>query len=519
MCRVGAARFISVLLAPLLFTAAELTAQTTPIANGAGAPARALQLPQSGRASPGGSATVEQTPSSAGVETVNTSVQVSGDLAGSVPGAIPGAGPISLTIEEAVRRGLATNLGMITAGNSSALAAAQRRQALSALLPYISVNASETVTQVNLAAYGFQFNLPPNLGFSIPSVVGPFSYSQLQGSVSESIYDPVARRNLQASNELRRAAGLTAKDARELVVLAVAGMYLETIATGARIDSQTAQVANAEAVYKQARIRNAAGANARIDVTRTLVELQTEQQRLNALESDLRQQKLALAAAIGLPLDREITLAEPLASTTVPIPSAAEAIQQAFEHRADLLAAEAQVRAAQKALDAAHAEHLPSLSFNGDYGVLGPNPSQMRGVFAVTGSVNIPVWNGGSTKADIQQAEAALGQRQSELASQRRQVEQDVRAALIGMQTAAGQVKLAESNRAYAAETLREARDRLNLGVATTVEVVQAEQQAASAEGDYVSSLLSLDVSRLNLARASGAAETSLPDLLKGERP
>lgn len=486
---------------------------------GAGASARPVTLPQSGRMSPAGSASVQQSTSSAGVDTINTSVQVSGDLQGSVPSTNVPAGPITLTLADAVRRGLQTNLGVIAAGNASSTATAQRIQALSVLLPNIAANASDTVTQVNLAAYGFKFNLPPGLNFSIPTVVGPFSYSQLGGTLSQSIYDPVARRNWKATKELENASNLAAKDARELVVLAVAGTYLQTVATAARIDSQRAQVTNAEAIHHQAEVRKAAGTNAKIDVMRTMVELQTQQQRLNSLESDYRKQKLVLARIIGLPLDRALTLTEPLVSGATPVNDTAAAVQEAFQQRSDLKAAEAQVRAAERAMDAARAERLPSVSLNGNYGVLGPNPAQTHGVFTVTGGVRVPIWLGGRIKGDIQQAEAALHQRQAELADQRGRVEQEVRTALIELETAAGQVQLAESNRSYAAETLRESRDRFNLGVATTVEVVQAQEQVAGAESDYVASLLSFDMARLSLSRATGRAESTLPDLLKGNRP
>jgi outer membrane protein TolC len=252
---------------------------------------------------------------------------------------------------------------------------------------------------------------------------------------------------------------------------------------------------------------------------RTLVELQTQKQRLNSLESDLRRQKLALSRTIGLPMDRDLALTEPLAPNTIAIPEAADAVQQALSRRSDLQAAEAQVRAAEHALSAARAERLPSVAVNGDYGLLGPNPAQVHGVFAVTGSVNVPLWTGGRIRAEVQQAEAALHQRQAELADQRGRVEQEVRSALIELETATGQLQLASTNRDYAAETLRESRDRFNLGVANTVEVVQAQEQVAGAEADYVSSLFSLDVARLNLSRAAGQAEATLPGLLKGKRP
>jgi outer membrane protein TolC len=140
-------------------------------------------------------------------------------------------------------------------------------------------------------------------------------------------------------------------------------------------------------------------------------------------------------------------------------------------------------------------------------------------VFAVTGSLNVPIWQGGRTKGDIQQAEATLYQHQAEFADQRGRVEEEVRAALIELGTAKGQVGLAESNRKYANETLSQARDRFNAGVATTVEVVQAQEQLARAESDYISSLFSFNLAKLALGRATGNIENEIPDLLKGNRP
>jgi outer membrane protein TolC len=473
-------------------------------------------LPASGRLAPGTVAAQQQAAPIGGANVVNSSIQIGGDFQGSVPSDKVPAGP--LTLADAVKLGLGANLGVLTADDTARASRAQRLRALSNLLPSVSIDASETSTQINLAAFGFKFNIPPSYGFSIPTVVGPFQYSQLLGNLSQSIYDPVARRNWHASQENERASNLSTRDARELVVLAVAGAYLQAIATDARVVSQRAQVDNAQAVYHQAEVRKEAGTNARIDVTRTLVELQGQQQRLNALQSDLRKQKLALARLIGLPLDHELMLSDQLAFNPPALPDAAGAVQQAFQKRWDLQAAASQVRAAEMAVSAARAERLPSASLTADYGVLG-SPTSNHGVYTVTGAVNVPVFQGGRVKADVAQAEATLHQRQAELADQRGRVEQDVRTALIELETAIGEVRLAENNRGFAAETLREARDRFNAGVATTVEVVQAQEQVASAESDYISGLFAFDLARLSLSRALGEAETDLPTLLSGVRP
>jgi outer membrane protein TolC len=484
-------------------------------ASGGGAPQsnHAAQMPLSGKAGSQESVSTRQSTAS------GTSVQVSGDYAGSVPGENVPAGPIALTLRDAIQKGLAANLGTIAAGNTARAARAGRIQALSALLPNIAASASDTVTQVNLAAYGFQFKLPANSDVSIPSLVGPFNYSSLQGTLSQSIYDPVALRNWKATKESQRASLLSAEDARELVVLAVGGTYLQTVAAAARLESQRAQVTNAAAIYRQAEVRKTAGTNARIDVTRSLVELKTEQQRLSSLDADLRKQKIALARLTGLPLDRDMVLADPLSFTESSSPDVSAALQLAYRQRSDLRSSEAQVRAAEIALSAAHAERLPSAVINGNYGVLGPNPSSAHGVFTVTGSVNVPIWQGNRTKGDIQEAEAALDQRKAELADERGKVEQEVRDAAIEFETAAGQVRIAESNRGLANETLSQARDRFSAGVSTTLEVVEAQRQVASAESDYISSLFSFNLAKLLLGRATGEIESNLANLLKGNHP
>jgi outer membrane protein TolC len=452
-----------------------------------------------------------------GTSTVTSSLQVGGAYRGSVPGEQVPNGPIRLTVADAVKRALAANLGPISANDAARAARAQRLQALSALFPNIVANASDTVTQVNLAAYGFQFNVPANLNFSIPTVVGPYNYSSLQGSLNQTVFDLVQIRNWQSAKANERAASLSAKDAHELVVLAVGGTYLQTLATAARVASQQAQVDNSRAIYNQASARKQAGTNARIDVTRSQVELQTEEQRLSSLSADYRKQLIGLARMIGLPQDRPLELSDALDAKPPALPDTAQAIQYAISQRADLRATEAQVKASELALSASRAERLPTASINGNYGVIGPNPSNTHGVFAVTGSVTVPIWQGGRARADIEQAQATLHQRQAELADQRGRVEQRVRESLIELETSIGQVRVAQSNRDLAADTLAQARDRFAAGVTTTLEVVQAQEQVASADSDYISSLFSMNLARLSLAREMGESETGL--LKAGGRP
>ncbi len=477
---------------------------------------QAAQLPTSGRTNqPAGNVTTEfSTLEGQGASVLQPSVQVNDTYKGSVPGRDLPAGEVKLSLAEAVQRGLQVNLGSITASNSSITARAQRAQALSQLLPQISASLGATETQVNLAAYGLNAIGGAFPGF--PTIVGPFHYVQGQGNLNWNALNFTQIRNYQSSKEVERASALDLRNARDLVVLAVGGTYLQVIADAARVASQETQVKYAQAVYDRSSAQLSAGTNTRIDVTRSRVQLQTEQERLISFQADYKQQKIALARLIGIPLDRELILTEPFAYRASQAVDETATLQLAFSHRSDLQAAEAQVKAAERIVAAARAEKYPTVSASFDYGAIGVSPDNSHGVFTAVGSVNIPVYTGGRIKADVQQAKAALGQRESEYQDTRGRVEQDVRNALIQLQTAIGQTQLAESNRKFALETLNQARDRFDAGVTNTVEVVQAQQQESAAESDYVSSLFAFNLARLTLARATGEAEADVGSLFAG---
>lgn len=478
-----------------------------------------LQLPASGRAmGPSGTVNSQQATSPSSTTSVlQPSVMVTGNYQGSINGPALPSGPVKLSLADAVKRGLQTNLGIVSSGVSSSIVRAQRAQTLSQLIPQITASVGATETQINLAAYGLN-TLGGAFGSSFPSIVGPFQYVQAQGNFNWNALSITNLRNYQAANRVEQASRLSERDARELVVLAVGGTYLQVISAAARIDAQRVQVKYAQATYDRANTQLSAGTNIRVDVTRSLVQLQSEQERLLALEGDYQQEKIVFARLIGLPQNADIIFTEQLSATGLQPADENAALQSALEHRWDLRSAESQMQAAERAVSAARSERLPSLSFNGYYGVMGPRPNDSHGVFAASGTLNIPVYDGGKISADVQQARATLRQRQAEYEDQKSKVEQDVRNALIQLRTALGQVKLAESNRQYARETLTQVNDRFDAGVTNTVEVVQAQEQKAAAENDYISGLFALNLARLTLARATGDAETELSALFPGDK-
>ena len=102
--------------------------------------------------------------------------------------------------------------------------------------------------------------------------------------------------------------------------------------------------------------------------------------------------------------------------------------------------------AADEALKAARAEWYPTVDLNGYYGDAGPTLNNSHGVFAVTGSLNFNIFNGGRIRSDVEQARAALKQRSDELADLGGQIDFQVRTAFLDIQSAADQVAVAQSN-------------------------------------------------------------------------
>ena len=437
---------------------------------------------------------------------------------GSVPQGTATPTAIPLTLKEAVARGLKANLGLLTSQQSSREVRAQRYRALSGLLPKVSGQLSMTEQQLNLQALGFLINFPPKLGFSVPSIVGPYSYQSALANAEIPLFDFSAISNFRASREDLKASVLSVKNARDLVVQAVGDSYLQMIADDARITATRAEIAADEAVYDNAVQRHNAGVAIGIDVLRSQVELKQRQQQLVAVSNQFEKDKLTLARVIGLPVGQDFTTTDPSQTTPIEPLSVHDADAQAYAHRSDFQAAKARVIAAQFSLRGAKAERYPTLTASGFYGDEGLRVlTNSHGVFNATGSIQFNIFDGQRIKADILQNDAELRNRRNELENLRAQIDYEVRNALLDLKSASDQVDVAKSNMDLANQSLNQSRDRFASGVTNTVEVVQAQQAVAEADENLISAEYQYNVAKISLARALGLAEEGILSYFKSQ--
>jgi len=417
---------------------------------------------------------------------------------------------LPLSLDEAIRMGLNNNLGSILQSTDVQSAGGQKLQQLQALLPKVTGTAQDAVAQVNLQAEGLSI-----AGF--PAVIGPYGYTDFRAQLDQTVLNVSSLQNYLASRHNFAASKFSAKDSADLVVLTVGNAYLLCVADAARLASIDAQVQTSKVSLDQAIQNHNNGVSPRLDELRARVDYQTIQQSLIAQQSQEQKDRIALARAIGLPLDQkfELTDANPYADSEPP--SVEGAMAEALQNRNDLKSLQEQVLAAKKSLAGARAERLPKVTAEVDYGEIGVNPSNSYATLDANGKVSGPIFEEGTLRGDAKIADATLRQKQAQLDDLEGQIRADVEDAILDIIAARKLVDVAHSNKELANETLAEAQDRFHAGVSDNLAVSQAQSSVAQADDQYVSSLYQLNVARLSLARAIGVAQTQYKNYLGGQ--
>lgn len=404
---------------------------------------------------------------------------------------------LDLSLDDAIQRGLQSNLGIILSSTQTSGARGQRLSQLQSLLPSVDFSAKETVMQTDLPAEGLR--IP---GF--PVIIGPFAFTDLRASLNWSLVDVASLRGYLASRHNFAAAQLSAQDARDLVVLTVGNAYLLVLADQTELTSVQAQVATAKISLDQAVANHQAGTAPLLDELRARVDYQSLEQQLIAAQDSLEKDKLALARTIGLPLAQSFNLTDKVPYSPFDNIDANALIKQAEANRKDLAALVEVTAAAEQQRKAATAARLPAIQANADYGDIGPTLAHSHGTVDATASLTVPVFAEFALRGMAQEAQAQLDTSKAQLSDKQAQVEADVRDALLDIASAQKQVEVAQSSMDLANEALKEAQERYANGVSDNLAVSQAQQSVAQADSQYVASLYRDNIAKLSLARALG---------------
>ena len=418
-------------------------------------------------------------------------------------------GVLKFSLDDAVHRGLENNLGLREAEAGEKEYHAQKDQALQQFLPTITLVGDTGVYQHNLAALGFGPALVTKIfpGGQIPAGLSFITRDTLtEGKLtfSQTLFSGPVIAGWRAAGAAQRSAYFAKMSARGEVVQQVATAYLHAIAAASEVDNAKALESQDQVQLNNVHAAHLAGTAANLEELRARVQLQSQQQaRINA-ENTYEKDLILLKREIGIDPGQPIALTDPAPYSDLATATPEEVLAVACKSRQDYQNLQNQVVGYRAVHAAYRSQRLPTLSFNGYYGVSEVTGVGAHGNFVAQGTLKLPIFREASLRGDTDAAQAQLSSVQAQLADLKTHIDQQVRSALLDVDSSRKLVEVARSNVDLATRALSDETDRVTAGVDDNLPLVTAQATLASAQNNLVESLYQYNVSKLGLARASG---------------
>ena len=342
---------------------------------------------------------------------------------------------------------------------------------------------------------------------SSATVVGPRDFYEMRAFLTQNVFSLSLIQKWRAAKAGVDVAGLDAEVTKRDTMATAGLIYLETLRAKAAVDARTADVALNKELLRLAAERKSAGMATSLDVTRAKVQLENARQRLLVAENERDRAKLNLIRAMGLSFEVKLVLTDEMKMVNVSDQSIGEALQVAKEHRTELKAQQNRERLASLSLSSVTNERVPTIQALGDVGMIGNQIPNALTTDNVQVLMRVPIFDGGMREARISESRSLLRQEAIRTQDVQYQVGLEVRDALITMSSAKQQVAVAEEGLKLSLTELELSRERFAVGVATNIEVTDAQTRVAQARDNLIEGLFTFNASRLSLARAQGQLE------------
>ena len=415
------------------------------------------------------------------------------------------AQPLRLTVADAVQRALHDGTQAQLARSAEERARIARNEALGALFPQADARLTRYSQSINLQTFGFSFP-------GQPPVVGPFNVTDAQIAAAMQLFNLAAIRHYQALTQGETASRYAMQRAENDVATAVARLYVLAQRASTQIASRQADIALFERLLKVAQDEFTAGTGTRLDVALATVQLDRAKQAVLIAQNDQRTALLALLNAIGADESSEVVLVDPLPSAP-PVPPVDAALATAQQQRPELKEVAAREKEASLSVSAQRARRIPSLGFDflGDYS--GNHSTDLLWSRRIAATLGMPLFRA-DINAAIARARADLHDREIERTQRERDVEQDVRRAVMSLENANARVAVATESARVAEEALTVAEDRRQAGYGTPVEVDRAQDSYRQAREDLIAAQADAAAAHYELQHATG----DIRKLIEGTR-
>jgi outer membrane protein TolC len=422
---------------------------------------------------------------------------------------------LGLSLDDAIHRGLANNLGLKEAESGEKQVEGEKNEALQEFLPSVTVSGGTGVFQHNLAALGFGPSTISKIGSRFPGGQVPAGLSTItkddltQGQInySQILFSGPVISGWKAAGAAERAAYFAKMSARGEVVQQVATAYLHALAAASEVDQATALEHADRLLFEQAHAAHEAGTAANLDELRAKVQLQAQEQVVIAAQNTLDKELILLKRETGIDPGQKIVLTDPTPFSDLATDTPEGVREVAYKNRQDYQNLQNQLTEV-KAIHAVYRnQRLPTLTFSGYWGVDKVNGIPSHGNFAAVGTLSLPLFSEARLRGDEESAAAQLAAVNAQLADLRTHIDQQVRSALMDVTSTGKLVEVARSNVDLATRALSDETDRVNAGVDDNLPLVDAQAELAAAQSNLIESLYQYNLSKLALARAAGVLE------------
>jgi len=398
---------------------------------------------------------------------------------------------VPLGFEEALRLALEANTGVRIARAEVGAATAQRRGALSAVLPRLQASGG-LIRNSEEAAFG----APPN-----QRVILPRNDWNLRVLLSQLIFAGLREiRAYDKAKESVRAAEQGVRATEDRILLRVAAEYITVVGGDALIDVGRQTLALAEERLRQARDFFEAGEATRVDVVRAESAAKAAERAIALARRD--REAAAGQLRIDLGLEGDVAVIEPTLDLPAR-PDEALLLQQAEEARADVKQARSALRIAELEISKQKGAYLPTVTADAGYTWQKTTfPSDRYGYAAVR--FNVPIWTSGEIGARI--GVARERERQALLSYEEavRSAREDVRRALLDLETAQTSLQLSQDQLQAVEAEYAQISDLYRNQEATSLDIQSAETSLADARRAVVVSRLARLIADLGIYFAAG---------------
>jgi outer membrane protein len=411
---------------------------------------------------------------------------------------------VRISLNDAISRALDTGTAVRIASTSTREAEARAQEARSALQPQVSLGGQLANESINLATFGFSVPGEPN-------VTPPFNVIDTHVTLAMNIIDFAARRRYEAA---RAGVRVSEEDQRRLeneVAAAVSSLYVSYGRSSSRIEQIRANVDLFQRLRQLALDQKNAGVGTRLDTTRADVQLARQQQSLLVATNQRDFSRLALLRAIGADLGANLELTDDWTKITAPPPPLQAALEAARRQRPELTVLEQRLHLAELEIEAARAERLPTVGAQAQAVESGNRIRELDWSRTVAAVVNVPLWTGKRIEARVAEAQARRDQLRIQENDIQRQIEQEVRQAILSYENARSRVELAAQNLKLAEDELELASDRFKAGVASSIEVDNAQTSLVAARDLRIDAQADEAQARFDLSRATGDIRNLIP--------